>query len=435
MVAIWAERSPGVYREDRFLKPEPALPTGVAGFVGFAEPVKPAKPDEQDQRPVKPYTPVALHHREDFAWYFDVDKKGGAHEQGYLKHAVNGFFANGGTRCYVAYAEPAFDSAPAKEALLRAVEALAPPCDLCDLDVSRSMRACAMACCVEALAPLCDLDVIAVPDAVTLGDAMAELQGWLLKHCAGQGDRFAILDVPQDVFFNVPRDGLSTKACRYRNDLLTAEVLPVAMSGSLYYPWIQDSSSDKAVPPCGHIAGIFARSDARIGVFKAPANEEVIGALDLATEVSNDLQEALNPQGINCLRTLPGRGIRVFGARTLCTAPAWRYINVRRLFITVRRWIEANMGWAVFEPSTPALWSRIRRELGGYLHGLWRLGGLQGRTAEQAFYVKCDAETNPPGAPTERVVTEIGLAPIAPAEFVVVRIVHRTPLVTSIGGE
>jgi phage tail sheath protein FI len=207
------------------------------------------------------------------------------------------------------------------------------------------------------------------------------------------------------------------------------------MSGALYYLWVKGRTSNKAVPPCGHVAGIFARSDARVGVFKAPANEEVLGAVDLETEVTSAMQETLNPHGINCLRAFPGRGIRVWGARTLSEDPQWRYINVRRLFITVRRWIDVSMGWAVFEPNTPQLWTRIERELGGYLRGLWRLGALPGRTPEQAFYVKCDAETNPPDGSAEQVVTEIGLAPIAPAEFVVVRIVHRTPLTAGVGGE
>lgn len=382
MVSTWADKSPGVYREEKFLKPEPRLPTGVAGFVGFAEPIDPV------ERPV-----ALLHHREDFALYFE------ASEAGYLAEAVRGFFANGGARCYVvAYVQPTDNPT---ETLKKAV---------------------------DALAPLHDLDVIAVPDAATLEeDAMAELQGWLLKHCAEQGDRFAILDVPKDV--------LPEEALAHRDAVLTAEVRPAAMSGALYYPWVKGRTSNKAVPPCGHVAGIFARSDARVGVCKAPANEEVLGAFDLATEVTSTMQEQLNPKGVNCLRAFPGRGIRVWGARTLSEDPQWRYISVRRLFITVRRWIDTSMGWAVFESNTPQLRTRIERELSEYLRGLWRLGALQGRTPEQAFYVKCDAEINPPNGPAEQVVTEIGLAPIAPAEFVVVRIVHRTPLTAGVGGE
>ena len=193
------------------------------------------------------------------------------------------------------------------------------------------------------------------------------------------------------------------------------------------------------MPPCGHVAGIYARSDARAGVFKAPANEEILGALDLgilANKVGGGKgtdvpvvadQEALNPQGVNCLRAFPGRGIRVWGARTLSRDPNWRYINVRRLFLTLQRWIDLNMNWVSFEPNTPVLWIRITREIGAYLTGLWAAGGLAGETAEQSFFVKCDDETNPPQArQAGQVITEVGLAPARPAEFIRVRVIHHT---------
>jgi phage tail sheath protein FI len=194
---------------------------------------------------------------------------------------------------------------------------------------------------------------------------------------------------------------------------------------SFVLPWLQ-TAREQWVPPCGHVAGIFARTDARGGVFKAPANEEVRDALDLEVAIDNSLQDLLNPEGVNCLRAFPGRGIRVWGARTLNRDPAWRYINVRRLFLTVGRWVDRNMSWVAFEPNDSGLWLRIQRELNPYLTGLWRAGALQGKTPAEGFYVKCDADTNPPGTrePGE-VVTEIGLAASAPAEFVVVRIMHR----------
>ena len=129
---------------------------------------------------------------------------------------------------------------------------------------------------------------------------------------------------------------------------------------------------------------------------------------------------------------IPGRGIRVWGARTLSREPQWRYVNVRRLFITLRRWISMNMTWVTFEPNTARLWMRIQRELGSYLNGLWQAGALQGETAQQAFYVKCDGETNPADSPRDRVVSEIGLAPTVPAEFVVVHIIHRPDISGSV---
>jgi phage tail sheath protein FI len=137
-------------------------------------------------------------------------------------------------------------------------------------------------------------------------------------------------------------------------------------------------------------------------------------------------QERLNPEGINCLRALSGRGLRVWGARTLSPDPNWLYINVRRLVLTLARWIDRNMGWAAFEANTARLWNRIQRELNVYLAGLWQAGAIKGASAAEAFYVKCDSETNPAEEREQgRVTTEIGLAPASPAEFVVVRVVHR----------
>jgi len=187
-----------------------------------------------------------------------------------------------------------------------------------------------------------------------------------------------------------------------------------------------DAVGGRSVPPCGHVAGIFARSDTRVGVFKAPANEGLIGVLDLEFLIDASVQENLNPEGINCLRAFPGRGLRVWGARTLSADANWRYINVRRLFLTLARWIDRNMGWAAFEANTPRLWIRIQRELNVYLGQLWRAGALKGASAAEAFYVKCDSETNPAEErDLGRVTTEVGLAPASPAEFVVVRIIHR----------
>jgi phage tail sheath protein FI len=174
------------------------------------------------------------------------------------------------------------------------------------------------------------------------------------------------------------------------------------------------------------VAGIFARSDARVGVSKAPANEELIGVLDLEFLIDAATQEGLNPEGINCLRAFPGRGLRVWGARTLSLDANWMYINVRRLVLTLARWIDRNMVWASFEANTPRLWNRIQRELSVYLSQLREAGALKGATAAEAFYVKCDSETNPADEREQgRVVTEIGLAPALPAEFIVVRIIHR----------
>jgi phage tail sheath protein FI len=195
---------------------------------------------------------------------------------------------------------------------------------------------------------------------------------------------------------------------------------------ALYYPWIQIAGPDgnrMLVPPSGHIAGIYARNDAERGVHKAPANEVIRGAVGTATTITKGEQDTLNPFGINCLRAFPGRGIRVWGARTLSSDPAWRYVNVRRLFNYVEKSIEVGTQWVVFEPNDPDLWARVRRDVGAFLTGVWRSGALFGLTREEAFFVKCDAETNPPDVRDRgQLIIEIGLAPVKPAEFVIFRL-------------
>jgi phage tail sheath protein FI len=379
-------KTPGVYREEIFIKPEARLPTGVPGFIGFADAGSQGGPDFNQ--------PVALHRKEEFAARF------GSRPESYLAEVVNGFFDNGGVRCYVARANPDGD------------------------------RAAALQNAIAALAPLNDLDLVAAPDAMSLRlandnpdvSAITQVQRQMLAHCAEQGDRLAILDA-------LP-GRTAEKVLEQRASLTLGQAEPI--NGALYYPWLRVVGG-RFAPPCGHVAGVFARADGRVGVFKAPANEEVFGVIDLETSIDNSIQDQLNPEGVNCLRAFPGRGIRVWGARTLSRDPNWRYVSVRRLFLTLRRWIDLNMAWAAFEPNETRLWVRIQRELTTYLTKLLRDGALKGATPEQAFFVKCDTETNPPGLrEVGQVVTEIGLAPLAPAEFIVVRIIHRAG-VTEVG--
>ncbi len=374
--------SPGVYRQEVFLKAPPVLQTGVPGFVGFAGPPPDGNP-RIDQ-------PVSLSRKDEFSASF------GSESGSFLADAVAGFFDNGGTRCYVVAAASSPDP----------VQGLANA--------------------IAALAPLDDMDLLAVPDAATLltphqaadKPAIARVQAEMLTHCAQQGNRFAILD-------SLPGASVDDVLDQCRQ-LVVGQQEPV--NGALYYPWLVTSS--KPVPPCGHVAGIYGRSDAKTGVFKAPANEEVFGVLDLETQIDNAIQDKLNPERVNCLRAFPGRGIRVWGARTVGSVPPdhpeWLYVNVRRLALTVRRWIDLNMGWATFEPNDARLWVRIVRELTTFMTKLQRDGALKGTTPAEAFYVKCDAENNPPELrELGQVVIEIGLAPLSPAEFIVVRIVRR----------
>ena len=198
--------------------------------------------------------------------------------------------------------------------------------------------------------------------------------------------------------------------------------------GAVYYPWIRvanplGNGESMLVPPSGHMAGIYARSDTERGVHKAPANEVVRGAIGLALQITKSEQDSLNPIGVNCIRAFPGRGIRVWGARTISSDPAWRYINVRRLFNYVEESIELGTQWVVFEPNDVDLWERVKRDITAFLTRVWRDGALFGTTPEEAFYVKCDEELNPPEVrDAGMLIIEIGLAPVKPAEFVVFRI-------------
>ena len=166
------------------------------------------------------------------------------------------------------------------------------------------------------------------------------------------------------------------------------------------------------MPPSGFVAGIWGRNDDTRGVHKAPANEVVRGAISLEVQITKNEHDLLNPVGINCLRTFPGRGIRVWGARTLSSDPAWRYLNVRRLFNYLEESILNGTNWVVFEPNDDALWAKIRRTISAFLVNEWRKGALFGLTPDEAFYVKCDRETNPAeGIDAGQVVCQIGVAP------------------------
>jgi phage tail sheath protein FI len=197
---------------------------------------------------------------------------------------------------------------------------------------------------------------------------------------------------------------------------------------ALYYPWIEivdmsGGGKTKLVPPSGHMAGVYARVDGERGVHKAPANEIVRGAIGLGMSVTKGEQDGLNPIGVNCIRSFPGRGIRAWGARTLSSDPSWRYINVRRLFNMVEASIERGTQWVVFEPNDQMLWSKVTRDIGAFLRVIWRTGALFGDKPDQAFFVKCDAELNPVETrDLGQLICEIGISPVKPAEFVIFRI-------------
>lgn len=267
-----------------------------------------------------------------------------------------------------------------------------------------------------------EITMVAVPDLMSAfqrGDIDAEgvrtVQLAVISHCEQMGDRVAILDAPP---------GLSAQQVRaWRND----EAGYDSRYATLYYPWVRvfdpAAGHNATIPPSGHVAGLWARSDVERGVHKAPANEVLRGAVDLELRLSKGEQDLLNPIGVNCVRAFPGRGIRVWGARTLSSDPAWRYLNVRRLFNYLEESILLGTQWVVFEPNDDRLWSSIRRNITAFLTEEWRRGALFGRTATEAFYVKCDRDNNPQEAIDQgRVVCEIGVSPVKPAEFVVFRL-------------
>lgn len=237
----------------------------------------------------------------------------------------------------------------------------------------------------------------------------------LLSHCEQMGDRMAILDAPPEFTAQQVRV--------WRQETAGYD----SKFAALYYPWIKvfDPAGGRAIvmPPSGHVAGLWSRTDNERGVHKAPANEVLRGVVDLQNNITKGEQDLLNPIGVNCIRAFPGRGVRVWGARTLASDPEWRYINVRRLFNYIEESILLGTQWIVFEPNDQRLWGTIRRNITAFLTDEWRRGALFGATAADSFYVKCDAETNPPDVVDRgQVVCEIGICPVKPAEFVIFRL-------------
>jgi uncharacterized protein len=207
-----------------------------------------------------------------------------------------------------------------------------------------------------------------------------------------------------------------------------------SMFAALYYPWVKVANPRKngkpiLVPPCGHMMGVWSRNDESRGVYKAPANETPRGVTGLAYDCNFREQELLNPQGINCIRTFPSRGIKIWGARTLVEPEKteWRYISVRRLMSYIEKSIELGTQWVVFEPNDQDLWARVRRTVNNFLERLWREGALYGASPEQAFYVKCDETINTPDTMIlGRLYIEVGVSPVRPAEFVIFRVSQWT---------
>jgi hypothetical protein len=272
-----------------------------------------------------------------------------------------------------------------------------------------------------------ELTIICAPDLMSAfqkglidGDGLRAVQTAMIDHCERNGDRVAIIDSPP---------GLKPQAIK---DWRLNEARYDSSYAALYYPWIQvnDPVSGKTMnlPPSGHLAGVWARTDGARGVHKAPANETIAGCIGLEYQTNQMEQTLLNPVGINCIRAFPGRGIRIWGARTLSSDPEWRYLNVRRLFNYVRESIAGGTQWSVFEPNDQTLWMQLRRDSSAFLTRVYMTGALFGATAKDAFYVKCDSENNTRETiDAGQVIVEIGIAPTKPAEFVIFRISQWAP--------
>jgi phage tail sheath protein FI len=265
---------------------------------------------------------------------------------------------------------------------------------------------------IDALRAIDEVNMLCVPDATNLA-----VQSYMVAHCESLQDRFAILD---------PQANFTSAQIETQREALGSD----GGYAALYYPRIVISDPLAAgritIPPSGHVAGLYARVDNARGVFKAPANEGLVGVLDLERQVGSDQQGPLNEQGINVIRRFPGRGVLVWGARTISESTQWRYVNVRRLLLFIEESIQEGTQFVVFEPNEPSLWEQVKRQVTEFLTRQWTAGALVGATAADAFTVRVDAELNPPGSMAlGMLVVEVKLYPAPPAEFVVFRIIQR----------
>jgi hypothetical protein len=264
---------------------------------------------------------------------------------------------------------------------------------------------------IQALEDIDEISICLAP-----GMWASTIHSALVQHCETLKDRFAILD---------PQDGLSIEGIRAFREPLDTKY------AALYYPWIEvrdpSVSRNVQIAPSGHTAGIYARVDVERGVHKAPANEVIRGITKIAQDVTKREHDMLNPKNINVLRFFPGRGNRVWGARVVTSDSAWKYINVRRLFIYVEESIDEGTQWVVFEPNDEPLWARVRQTITNFLTSVWRSGALQGAKPDEAFFVKCDHSTmTQDDIDNGRLICLIGIAPVKPAEFVIFRIQQKT---------
>lgn len=375
-------QAPGVYIEEApTVAPIAGVGTSTPAFIGvWADPTPAA------------LTVVGCTNFTEFANSFGGGFSKTVAGQNVLAHAVRGFFTNGGTFCYVVRAT--------KEG-----------------DVKLAL---------EKLEAYDDVSMIAAPGLPANTTTPGTVIDDIVAHCTLLRDRIAILDAPNVAVTEVAKVLPGEAKALYKSTDFAA----------LYLPYLQvyDPPTDGmiSVPPSGHVAGIYARTDSTRGVHKAPANEAVLGVKDASIKIGRAQQATINLQGANCIRMMSG-ALKVWGARTLAgdsgTRAHFKYIPIRRLMSFLYKSIDHGTQWAVFEPNGPDLWAKIIRNVGGFLTGIWAQGALAGTTPQEAFYVKCDAENNPPDQRANGLlVVEVGVAVLYPAEFVVFKIQHQSAL-------
>lgn len=366
---------PGIFVEEVPLRMKPiaGVPTGRAGFVG---------PTRRGEVGASRRLQSLHEFEEAFGGPLDAVTNGTAiPADDYLWHAARAFFNEGGKRLSVVRMAASTGSLPPPDAYRQALTALDPEADI---------------------------EIVAAPGSSAQDEHRASAVAAALTDHANEAKfRMALIDSPPGA------------------DIATVERHRASIDGAraaLFYPWVC-TSDGLLLPPSGFVAGLFAKTDAERGVWKAPANMVVAGAAGFEVDIDDDAQDRLNPQGINCFRSFAGRGHRLWGARTLSTDPEWKYISVRRLMSFVECSIEAGTGWTVFEPNNDRLWLQVRQLIDNFLTGLWRQGAFMGASPREAFFVKCDRSTMTQNdIDNGRLIVEIGIAPVRPAEFLIIRI-------------
>lgn len=371
--------------------------TAVAGFIG--------------QTGTGPFnTPTRITTWAEFSAVF-----GGFLPGACLAQSVHGFFLNGGGVCHIVRIGPGDPHAGVEQGGVEQGSASA------NDYIGDATRGTGLA----GLEAISDITMLCAPDLMGAhlrgtmdpGSVLA-VQAAMVSQAASMRDRMAILDAPS---------GLTAHQVRqWRSDAHHDSAF-----AALYWPWLRCidpvSGSPSLMPPSGHVAGIWCRSDAARGVQRAPANEVVRGPIGLEVAVTPSENTLLNPEGINVIRSFPGRGIRVWGARSLSSDPGWRYLNVRRLVSYLEQSILEGTTWVVFEQNDETLWARVRGAISAFLITQWRNGALMGATPRDAFFVKCDSETNTAeDIARGHVVCTVGVAAARPAEFVIFRITQST---------